>query len=276
MTITDFVGCQKVLAYQFFDPPPLVLAATFYDPGCDGFDTGSILVDTAYGGVKPYLYDIGQGGPKDLAFFENLFPGSYTLTLTDANGCTVDTTASLATPQIPTITTNSPIDIELGETANMQILLNLVPDSIAWNPIPGLDCYDCETPSVMPIEDSFYPVTVWSEQGCVDMDTVLVRVTIIRNIYIPNIFSPDYDGINDVFYIFGGPEVAQIRNFQIYDRWGEQVFRAGNIQPNDPSKGWNGTFRGQPAPSGVYAWYAEIEFIDGVVGNYEGDVVIVR
>ncbi|MBR9922614.1 MAG: T9SS type B sorting domain-containing protein [Bacteroidetes bacterium] len=275
VTITDFNGCQEVYTYQFIDPPPLVLAASFYDPDCDGFDTGSILVDTAYGGVGQLLFDIGQGGPKDVEEFENLFGGEYTLTLTDANGCTVDTTAILNPPQIPLITHNSPIDINLGETADLEIFVNLIPDSIAWE---GLDltCYDCLNPSVVPIEDTFYPVTVWSEQDCEDSDTLLVRVNVIRNVYIPNIFSPNNDGINDIFYPFAGPEVLEIKQLQIFDRWGDHVFSAQNFQPNDPTQGWDGTHRNKKCSAGIFAYYAEVVFVDGITAVYKGDITLIR
>jgi len=70
--------------------------------------------------------------------------------------------------------------------------------------------------------------------------------------------------------------VVSINTFQIYDRWGEQVFQATNFQPNQPANGWDGTFRGQALDPGVYVFYAEIQFIDGEVELFEGGVTLVR
>ena len=96
------------------------------------------------------------------------------------------------------------------------------------------------------------------------------------DIYIPNVFSPNGDGENDVFMIFAGQQVAIIRSFHIFDRWGEPVFQLNNFAPNNPDFGWNGLARGKLANPAVYAWFAEIEFIDGQVELYEGDVTLVR
>ncbi len=112
--------------------------------------------------------------------------------------------------------------------------------------------------------------------GCTDSDDLMLFVKKDRPVYIPNAYSPNADGINDVFMIFAGPQVAQVKSFLIFDRWGETMFQFRDFQPNDPDFGWDGTYRDEPMNAAVFTWFAEIEFVDGKVELYEGDVTLVR
>jgi len=85
-----------------------------------------------------------------------------------------------------------------------------------------------------------------------------------------------FDGVNDVWMIYGGPAVAQVRAVKVFNRWGDLVYAANNIPTDSSTFGWDGKFRGRDASSGVYVFYTEVEFIDGVVLDYKGDITIVR
>ncbi|MBK7410892.1 MAG: gliding motility-associated C-terminal domain-containing protein [Saprospirales bacterium] len=89
-------------------------------------------------------------------------------------------------------------------------------------------------------------------------------------------FSPNADGVNDVFTIFAGPEVVRIRSLMIFDRWGEKVFEGLDLRPNDLSQGWDGTFRGKAMNPAVFGYLAELEFADGIVLVYNGSLTLVR
>ena len=95
-----------------------------------------------------------------------------------------------------------------------------------------------------------------------------------RNVFIPNAFSPNGDGFNDYFTIYGGIDVEEIVNFQVYNRWGDVVFSKKNFQPNDNLIGWDGFFNGKNVNNGVYIFSVEILFKDGLKEMYSGDVTI--
>ncbi len=102
-------------------------------------------------------------------------------------------------------------------------------------------------------------------------------------VYIPNAFSPNDDGNNDVFAVYTTDAVVRIRSMQIFDRWGQLVFMGENFAPtlggsNSSIKqsGWDGTFRGQPAAQDVYVYLIDAEFADGTVQQYKGDVTLLR
>ena len=103
------------------------------------------------------------------------------------------------------------------------------------------------------------------------------EMVIPKNIYFPNIFSPNGDGVNDVFFIFSNQgSVSNIPYFRIFDRWGGLVLERNDIQPNDPLVGWDGTEKGKAASPGVYVWTAMIEHTDGKVEILTGDVTLIR
>jgi gliding motility-associated-like protein len=97
-----------------------------------------------------------------------------------------------------------------------------------------------------------------------------------QKVYVPNAFSPNDDGLNDLFMPFTDGSVRSIRSFRIFDRQGNNVFDASNLIPNEPSFGWDGVFRGKVMQPAVFAWMAEIEFLDGKIQLYKGDVVLIR
>ena len=96
--------------------------------------------------------------------------------------------------------------------------------------------------------------------------------------YTPNIFSPNGDGLNDLFTIFTSTDAMSVNTLQIFDRWGERVYESPTdfIPGDEFNHGWDGRFKGQPAPNGVYIFLTEITFIDGRTEVFSGEVSLVR
>ena len=144
-----------------------------------------------------------------------------------------------------------------------------------WQPAGGLSCSDCPAPVARPAQSTTYLVAVQDANGCEDRLQVEIRVEDSRRLYAPNAFSPNEDGRNDVFTVYPGPGVARIVAFQVFDRWGNKVYEAEG-QGVAPPPGWDGTRKGQRLNPAVFAWLAEVEFIDGSVRLYEGEVSLIR
>ena len=120
-----------------------------------------------------------------------------------------------------------------------------------------------------PDETITYTVTVVDSNGCTASDDVTVFVDFEYVIWVPNIFSPNGDGSNDVAYVRGvGVETL---TFVIYDRWGEKVF-----ETNDLNIGWDGTFRGKKMNNAVFVYYLEATFLNGASTTKKGDITLVR
>ena len=119
-------------------------------------------------------------------------------------------------------------------------------------------------------------VQVKNTWGCTASDTMIIKIKCaVSNVYIPNSFTPDFDGKNDLFYIKGSG-VNVIKNLRIYNRWGRVIFEKENFGIDDPAFGWNGTFNGLPAETGTYVYYAELECISGEPFIKKGTVTLVR
>jgi gliding motility-associated-like protein len=96
-------------------------------------------------------------------------------------------------------------------------------------------------------------------------------------VFVPNAFSPNDDGLNDRFTLFTNPNYdVTILKCDIFDRWGELVWRSEDFTLHTFREWWDGTFRGQPATQGVYVYVAEVAYSNGFVEILAGDVALVR
>lgn len=148
--------------------------------------------------------------------------------------------------------------------------------AIHWSPSSGLSCTDCLRPTVSPKDKTTYQITVRNDGGCESTSNFTVTVNCNQeNMFIPNTFSPNGDGMNDVFYIRGAG-LTRIRSIQIFNRWGQQVFWKYDVRANEASAGWDGTFKGVAAKSDVYVYVAQVECENKTVMTVKGDVMLVR
>ncbi|MBV6440632.1 MAG: hypothetical protein EPGJADBJ_02304 [Saprospiraceae bacterium] len=275
-TVTDAGGCTLMVQADLEAPGQLAADIQFDKPGCDGLNSGSIRVMTTEGGVAPFAFNLSGHGFSSNAEFPDLPPGQYTLTVRDANGCTYAESATFLTPLIPEIELGPDLTVDLGESVRFKLYFNVPLDTFIWSPLPGLSCYDCPQPDASPYRTTTYTLTVEAPGGCTDTDTVTVIVLDKRDVYVPNIFSPNEDDANETFTVYGGPEVLTVRILRVYSRWGELVFQRDGLAANDEQNGWDGTFRGSYVSPGVFAWVAEVEFVDGVTRVYSGNVTVMR
>jgi len=276
VTVTDSNGCIISGDTLLTEPPELVLTLVeVVNNVCYGESEGSVAV-SATGGNPLYEYSISGSAFQMEPLFENLFSSPYTITVLDALGCT-DTIQTEVTEPIQLIVDAGPNQfIDLGFSTQINAVANYNPVTYAWTPADFLSCTNCPNPQVSPVNTTTYTITVVNEDGCVGFDDVTIFVVKNRPVYIPNGFSPNGDGINDGFTLFTGPAAMEIRSLKIFNRWGGLVYIGKNFPPNEPSLGWDGTFKGQPVDPGVFVYLAEVAFIDEEVVEYKGDVTVVR
>ena len=249
-------------------------------PPCFG-DPGVIEILEVQGGQEPYLYSLDNGQTfYDFSFFNFLPPGNYDVVVQDAIGCEYG--ESIFIPETPelTVSIEPELLITLGESGDLQAIPNIsefLIDSISWSPAEGLSCANCLNPTANPFENTLYTVTITDLNGCTASAQILLRVRKDRDVYIPNVFSPNGDGFNDVFMIFAGEgKVKNIEAFKVFDRWGELVFEDYNFQPNDPANSWDGMLRGEPMNPAVFVYWAKVTFIDDETKLFKGDVTLAK
>ena len=161
------------------------------------------------------------------------------------------------------ISLGSDLYVDQGELITLETEINsLSPvDSFIWRTIHGdIPCDQCQSLQVLAKEDVKYVLVAINESGCLTSDDINIFVN--RNVYLPNAFSPNGDGINDYFYFVSGFPSIMIRDMKIYDRWGGLVFSAENITSNHEMSGWDGKINGKKADAGSYFWTATIAYND--------------
>lgn len=148
--------------------------------------------------------------------------------------------------------------------------------SYSWTPGQFLSCTSCSTPVVTPEFTKQYELITRNEFACTDTAIAIIRTHSGSGLQIPNAFTPNADRLNDVFYILTGPDARLLKNFSIFDRWGQKIFEVQNAAPNDPSSGWDGKIKGREAPSGTYVYYVTMAYANGKQEVHKGLVVLIR
>ena len=112
--------------------------------------------------------------------------------------------------------------------------------------------------------------------GCIAQASLMLEAAIDPGVFIPNVFSPNGDGVNDAFTVFGNADVKRIVELRVFDRWGSFVFSNTDFPPNAENSGWDGSFRNADMNPAVFVYWAHVEFEDGSESFYKGDVTLVR
>jgi gliding motility-associated-like protein len=277
LLITDDNGCEETAIVQtIVQSNPEILELEFASPTCTDYTDGYIEILEASGGIEPYEYSISDDNFKFGTEFRNLGANEYQLVLKDSIGCNVDSTITLINPLLPLIDIGEDLIIELGDSLLIQVAVSPGVDTFIWENPDLVTCPDCPFTYTRPTVTTLYQITAYNEQGCEVRDIKSVGIKREFPYYAPNAFSPDNNGENEFFTIFTSDAVAALRNFTIYNRWGSKIFQSDNLELNNPAAGWDGFYRGRNAQTGVYIWYAEIEFIDGRKEVIKGDVSLFR
>ncbi len=165
-------------------------------------------------------------------------------------------------------------------TAGTTLTLNAITQggpiiSWLWSPAAELSCNNCISPSTTVRNNAFYTVTVTNTFGCIATDTVFINsLCKSAEVFIPNAFTPDGDGLNDVLMVRG--RGVTVKSFRIFNRWGELVFERENFYPNEAKFGWDGKVRGVPATPDVFVYTAEVYCDNNVLITYKGNTTILK
>ena len=277
LTVTDALGCAIQDNITLIEPDGLMMDVTFNDPSCGGLNTGSVEMISTSGGATPYQYSISGGASNSNGVFTGLSAGMYTITVQDANGCSSVVNGELTGKIIPFPDAGDDVEIELGYSTMLSGMVDIPDALVEWTPAVNLSCAFCLDPNATPFTTTDFILMATSSDGCVGLDTVIVRVRKSEAaVYIPNAFSPNDDGINDYLTEYGNRSVKQIDKLSIFSRWGDLVFEETVFMPNEALHGWDGTFHNKPVQTGVFTWIAEVRFLDDEVERYSGDITLIR
>ncbi|MBK7810316.1 MAG: gliding motility-associated C-terminal domain-containing protein [Saprospiraceae bacterium] len=274
-TVVNQFGCDSIIL-SFLRKDTVDAASIIVPSLCYGIHDGMILLNPL-SGVPPFEYSLhDQNNWIQINKFENLAPGRYLVFVRDSLDCIKSFTLDLPNPFIPLTSLNPEIIISLGEKITLKPDINFTPSLIEWSPAEGLSCTNCLNPEANPIQDTNYKLRLLDENGCEIILEVKFKVNLVGDIFVPNVFSPNGDQINDRITVWGSQAFTTIDIFRIYSRWGELVFENSNFPVNDDQSGWDGRFNSTLLSPGVFVFYLKAKRLDGVSVELQGDISLIR
>lgn len=265
VTATDANGCVNTQT-QTVTVNPIPTANAGADATiCSG--TGAML--SASGGTT-YLWN--NGATTSSIIVNPTSTTTYFVTVSNGTCSDNDTVVVNVNPS-PTAGVSSNVTITQGTSTN---LLAAGGGTYSWSPTAGLSCTTCANPTATPNQTTDYCVTV-SNGSCADTACVRITVDIVcGELFIPNAFSPNNDGVNDVFRVKVNPDCVLEVQLYVYDRWGEKVFEA--TSPDAACvKGWDGTYNGKALDNAVFVYYLNILLTNGTeTQKLKGNVSLIR
>ncbi len=277
ITLQNSAGCDS-LAIRYYKYASITTQVDIEGETCAGDQDGQIAISAVSGSYSPYEVKLNSGSWQSAFHFDDLAPGQYTLFVRNGVGC-LDTLSGLVVSQGASLS----IDAGPDRISRQGIFIDLSVQTtqslaqVQWTATDPLSCPSCLQTILGPLTgNQTVVVTGWTVEGCFDTDALEVIVKPAIDVFIPNSFTPNGDGINDVFSIYGNDQILSIRNLAIFDRWGNALYSRSDLPINDPSAGWDGTYRDDLMDPGVYIYVVEVELIDGTFRLYKGDVTLTR
>jgi gliding motility-associated-like protein len=189
----------------------------------------------------------------------------YQVLIKDAFGCSA--TKRIRVNAYPRVEPDAGPDeiIRFGESYQLQASGGYF---YQWQADPTLNDLNVSNPVATPQnEKTTYYVQAMTDKGCIGKDSVTVFMT---NGLVPNAFSPNGDGQNDIFRFYAANDLISLKSFRIFDRWGKEMFYTQEM-----ADGWNGTYKGEACENGVYFYFIEYA-IGSKAYTYKGDVTLLR
>jgi gliding motility-associated-like protein len=204
---------------------------------------------------------------------------TYRVIAYDNSSCFTDTAfVTIGVGNYPIV--NAGIDRLLAAGATQRLTPTATNGPISvwqWTPATDLSCSVCPQPIATAKKDICYTATATNQYGCSGSDTVCIKVFCESSqIFIPNGFTPDGDGLNDVLMV-RGTGIKQVKSFRIFNRWGQVVFERANFPPNVLQYGWDGkTNGGVAAPPDVYVYTCDVICENDIPYTFKGNVAIIK
>lgn len=282
MVVRDDNGCEDVDSILMGEHPDAITGVLFeiVPPQCSGYTNAQIIITDLLGGVGNIIYQL-EGGPAQFGnVFDQLSAGDYILTVTDEEGCIYDSLITINPTNEFFIDAGPDKEIFIGQSAMLEGMSDILLSDLSrqeWDSLGVILCHDCPDFEVRPFETTTYTFTVESVTGCVKSDEMVVYVIERGQFYVPNIFSPNGDQINDEVRVNVGPGIERVLQWIIFDRWGNAVYGKTDFDPVDPSVFWNGTMQGgEPMNPAVFPYVLELRLINGNIEFHKGNITLIR
>lgn len=264
LTITDAAGCSTSRNVTIDAPDAIAMEVVVTDVKCYGDRDGKVEV-TANGGTEPYRYSVERILELSTSsLFTNIGAGYYNVRVTDANGCEVTKSAVVKQPEeikVEAVTEDPFCKNSRTGWISVSAIGGVVPYQYYW------DNYMSDSSLMLNIPEGQYTVGVVDANGCKSLNVKVTLVDVdVDCLRIPNVFTPNGDGINDE-WIIANLNMFPEAQIYVFNRWGQLMYKTtGDGEP------WDGSYRGHYVPAGTYIYVIDL-FNDDE--PYKGTVTIV-
>ena len=272
VTVYDVNMCKSISTITLTQPTPLLVSHAVVNVPCSGVCIGTIT-ETVSGGTAPYFFLCSNG--ETISPFINLCPDTYKITITDNNHCVAHDSADILVQSVflnakawadqDTIYKDLSTTLHVTHTSGATYL---------WTPSNTLSSSTSPDPTAGPSITTTYYVVMTDQWGCTKTDSVTIYVIEIDcmepYIYVPNAFTPNGDGKNDLLFVRGEKQIENLK-FSIFDRWGEKVFETDN--KHIP---WDGIYNGKMCQPGVFVYYLEATCYNRKTFTKQGNITLIR
>jgi len=266
---TDAYGCKDSVTAAVQQPAKLTVTLSSIDSvRCYRFTDGSLTV-TATGGTVPYNYGWNTGAKTTK--IDNLGSGVYKVVVQDGNGCKDSLTASLQDPpELIARIVSGTMAMKSEKLAVSAVASPAGAHAYSWQPISLFGSMASSQNASITVEKNVtLRLTVTNKKGCIAKDSLDVTVVQALKDIMPNAFSPNTDGLNEGF---GLPDIFEISEFYVYDRWGGIIFTGSESTPR-----WNGLIGTEAAPAGSYSYHIVARLKGGIQEfQYSGKVALIK
>lgn len=242
---------------------------------CHGLSNGIINL-RAFGEHQPYTYLLNGVASNSGGKFDNLPPGDYKVSIQSSKGCILDTIFKITEPDkliLDIYPESDPVNMCSTSRliSNVRYLRggNLPPLRYLWTPSTGLSCTDCPSPQFLGYLSQAYQLTLLDSNNCKLEAKTKIDVLASNEFYIPSVFTPNGDLLNDQFRVYGN--CIKNIDFSIYNRWGLKLYHTKDLHV-----GWDGTHLNETAPADVYSYIAKVVFLNGETKEKVGEFLLVR
>jgi gliding motility-associated-like protein len=268
VVVTNNFGCTQTAATTIVVYPAPDVTASNTGPYCSYNEISLTATST---GAQSYIWS----GPNSFGSTEQdpTLPalndsGTYTVTVTNGNGCTASSSTDVAVNLSPTAIAGIDTILWVGDTIQLNAFSGV---TYSWTPPTNISCTDCGSPYVWPDSDITYYANVGNDDGCFSDDSVhvMVRVRPIALLFVPNVITPNGDGYNDT-WVINDLDKYPVNDVRIVNRWGDEVFSQSPYQNN-----WGGTWKGEKLPGGTYYYILRVLY-NGDYVKFDGPLTIIR
>lgn len=272
---TTSFGCTKKDSVLVIVKQPNTVQVT---PAVDSLCKGQNLQLSA-SGAEVYSWSPSAGLNNSTIANPTASPTTlttYTVTGSDSLGCfNSNASVTISVFDYPSVNAGADVTIAGGTSVQLTAVASSDVQQILWTPSSTLSCSTCPDPIATPKFKTTYTITVTNEGNCTASDNVTVFVLCKNsNFFVPNTFSPNGDGSNDVFYP-RGKGIDRVNVLRIFNRWGEVVFERYDFPVNNSLFGWDGSMKGKKVNAGVYIYQVEVYCENGELLKYNGNVALI-